>query len=211
MIPAPLLKDLFCGRGGATKGFLAMGWRAIGYDLNPQPLYPAEFRRVNVLDMTAADLMDADFVWVSSPCEEFSVHCMKHFHKNPPYPELGIKLFNHAREICEASGKPYVMENVRCAEKFVGKAVNHCGPFYLWGNAVPAIMPRDLYMVRKGMDMCSSQLSGEALQKARRANPLIWTSSKSKARKELTAKAAMIPLPLSSYIAECAALTDKES
>ena len=89
-----------------------------------------------------------DFICASSPCEQFSVHGMKHFHPNPPYPELGIKLFNHTRAICEASGVPYVMENVRAAQQFVGQAVNHCGPFYLWGNAVPVLMPQG---VNKGM------------------------------------------------------------
>jgi len=33
-----------------------------------------------------------DFICASSPCEQFSIHGMKHFHPNPPYPELGIKL-----------------------------------------------------------------------------------------------------------------------
>lgn len=81
-----------------------------------------------------------DFICASSPCEQFSVHGMKHFHPNPPYPELGIKLFNHTRDVCEASGVPYVMENVRAAQAFVGQAVHHCGPFYLWGSGVPPLM-----------------------------------------------------------------------
>jgi hypothetical protein len=81
-----------------------------------------------------------DFICASSPCEQFSVHGMKHFHPNPPYPELGIKLFEHTRAICEASGVPYVMENVRAAQQFVGNAKHHCGPFYLWGSGVPALM-----------------------------------------------------------------------
>jgi hypothetical protein len=81
-----------------------------------------------------------DFVVASSPCEQFSVHGMKHFHPNPPYPELGIKLFNHTRAVCEASGLPYVMENVRAAQQFVGRAVHYCGPFYLWGTGVPPLM-----------------------------------------------------------------------
>jgi hypothetical protein len=66
---------------------------------------------------------------------------MKHFHPNPKYPELGIKLFNHTRELCEASGVPYVMENVRAAQQLVGNAVPHCGPFYLWGNGIPPLIP----------------------------------------------------------------------
>jgi DNA (cytosine-5)-methyltransferase 1 len=96
---------------------MAQGWQCEGYDLNEQPHYPAKFIQKNALDMTLQDLMDADFLVASSPCENFSIHCMKHFHKNPPHPVLGLKLFNHTRDLFEASGKPYIMENVRCAER----------------------------------------------------------------------------------------------
>jgi hypothetical protein len=91
-----------------------------------------------------------DFICASSPCEQFSVHRMKMFHPDPQYPALGIKLFNHARELCEESGLPYIMENVQTAQDFVGHAVNHAGSFYLWGNAVPPLLPKGL---TKGMKM----------------------------------------------------------
>lgn len=42
------------------------------------------------------------------------------------------------------------MENVRSAEAFVGQAVHHAGPFYLWGNAVPPLLPRG---ITKGLSM----------------------------------------------------------
>ena len=94
-----------------------------------------------------------DFICASSPCEQFSVHGMKHFHPNPPYPELGIKLFEHTRALCEASGVPYVMENVRAAQQFVGNAVHHCGPFYLWGSGVPPLLNQGIIkgMTRKAL------------------------------------------------------------
>lgn len=205
-----LMVDLFCGRGGWTKGFLKMGWRVRGIDLNPHPDYPkeAEFVQADILALTAAGLADADFICCSSPCEEFSVHCMKHFHPNPKPPVMGIKLFEHSRAICEASGKPYVMENVRCAEKFVGRSVNHCGPFYLWGNAVPAIMPGGLYSVTKGIDVGSSAKIRDMTIEEKREyrKQFIWNQgwSSSKQRKRDTAKAAEIPHGLSEYLASTA-------
>jgi hypothetical protein len=81
-----------------------------------------------------------DFICASPPCEQFSIHGLKMWHKNPPYPEGGVKLFNHTRKLCEESGLPYVIENVRTAQQFIGKAIRHCGPFYLWGNAVPPLL-----------------------------------------------------------------------
>jgi hypothetical protein len=95
--------------------------------------------------------LGVDFICGSSPCEQFSVHGMKNFHPNPPYPTLGIELFNHTRHLCEASGVPYIMENVRAAQQFVGNAVNHCGPFYLWGRVVPPLMPQGILKGRRLM------------------------------------------------------------
>jgi len=87
-----------------------------------------------------------DFIVASTPCEEFST--MRNFRPPVPYPEMGIRLFNHARSICEASRVPYVLENVAGAGRFVGPAVSHCGPYYLWGSGVPPILPQG---IRKGM------------------------------------------------------------
>ena len=112
------------------------------------------FIEMDIFDWAkTSELVDfsADFICASSPCEQFSVHGMKHFHPNPPYPELGIKLFNHARAICEESGAPYVMENVRAAQQFVGQAVHHCGPFYLWGNGVPPLLAQGILKGRRLM------------------------------------------------------------
>lgn len=155
------LLDLFCGRWGWSRAFAARGWVCVGVDLTHPPEVPMNciFVQWDILDFeNRLEASNFDFIVASSPCEQFSVHGMKHFHPNPPYPELGIKLFNHTRQLCEASGVPYVMENVRAAQQFVGNAVHHCGPFYLWGNAVPPLMHRG---IEKGNWMgCSSRVKG---------------------------------------------------
>lgn len=145
--------DLFCGRWGWSRAFAARGWECVGVDLVEPPEIPqmCQFVKADILMLTDGyvplapnlgfrELSEFDFICASSPCEQFSVHGMKHFHPNPPYPELGIKLFEHTRALCEASSVPYVMENVRAAQQFVGQAVHHCGPFYLWGSGVPPLM-----------------------------------------------------------------------
>ena len=147
--------DLFCGRWGWSKAFSARGWECVGVDLVHSPEFQPQ-RAIFVLDdalnITVEWIRNCgfDFICASSPCEQFSVHGMKHFHPNPPYPELGIKLFNHTREICEASGIPYIMENVRAAQQFVGNAKHHCGPFYLWGSGVPPLMAQG---IRKNLNL----------------------------------------------------------
>jgi hypothetical protein len=148
----PVAIDLFCGKGGWTNALLEVGFEVYGFDIEPQPDYKGIFVQCDILALTADDLRQygASFATCSSPCEQFSVHGMKHFHPNPKYPEMGIKLFNHARSLLGELDIPYVMENVRSSERFIGRAVNHCGPYYLWGNAVPAIFPREAYKVNKG-------------------------------------------------------------
>jgi hypothetical protein len=150
------LLDLFCGRWGWSRAFAARGWECVGIDLVEPSEIPVNctFARCDVLNMSASGgrigvnaqiygwlfSWKPDFICASSPCEQFSVFGMKHFHPNPPFPELGIKLFNYTRQLCEVSGIPYVMENVRCAQQFVGNAKHHAGPFYLWGSAVPPLL-----------------------------------------------------------------------
>lgn len=142
--------DLCCGRFGWGKAFAARGWEVVGVDLVEPPDVPngCTFLQSDVFEWRRRDLRKYDFVCASTPCEEFSKWGMRCFNPNPPHPELGIKLFNYTRFICEGSGALFVMENVRAAQKFVGNAKHHCGPFYLWGNGVPPLMPQGII---KGM------------------------------------------------------------
>lgn len=207
------LLDLFCGRWGWSKAFAQRGWDCVGVDLTTPPEIPAgcEFLQMDVLTITAEWIKEQgfDFICASSPCEQFSVHGMKHFHPNPPYPELGIRLFEHTRAICETSGAPYVMENVRAAQQFVGNAVHHCGPFYLWGSGVPALLHQG---ISKGMRIgggaealrIKRTLGKEALRQYRREHDVLWQSSKSEARKQYTAQFATIPPELSNCVADYA-------
>jgi hypothetical protein len=204
--------DLFCGRFGWGRAFAARGWEVVGIDLVEPPEIPqgCRFVKGDILECGPSLCYGFDFVCASSPCEEFSVHGMKHFHPNPKYPELGIRLFNHTRWLCESHGAPYVMENVRPAQQFVGNAVNHCGPFYLWGNGVPPLMPQN---IKKGMRLGTGyegfsgkfrEWTREQKKAARKSDPILWASSRSAERKEATAKAATIPPELSACVAEYA-------
>ena len=88
--------DLFCGRWGWSKAFADRGWECVGVDLVEPPEIPegCRFIRMDILHLDAAqvtNIYNPDFICASSPCEEFSVHGMKHFHPNPKYPEMGLK------------------------------------------------------------------------------------------------------------------------
>ena len=201
------LLDLFCGRWGWSRAFAARGWECVGVDRVTPPDIPGgcEFVKQDILTFGIEQIYRGlfDFIVASSPCEEFSVHGMKHFHPNPKYPEMGIKLFNHTRQLCEASGLPYVMENVRAAQQFVGRAVHHCGPFYLWGNAVPPLLNQGLKKMIRGNGSEYAKfknLPPEERKRARNESNGKWPKSKKKAASEI----AVIPPELANCVADYA-------
>jgi hypothetical protein len=208
--------DLFCGRWGWSRAFARRGWECTGIDL-VEPIEIPEhchFIKRDILTL-GTELRDPiflgcfDFACASSPCEEFSVHMMKHFHKNPKYPENGIRLFNHTRKILEASGVPYVMENVRAAQLFVGPSVNSCGPYFLWGPGVPPLVPKGREL-KKGLTSTAkeyyeaAQHGQAAINELRKRYPHNYSGKGSKTRTELTAKAATIPPLLANCVADYA-------
>jgi DNA (cytosine-5)-methyltransferase 1 len=147
----PLCIDLFCGLGGWAEGFLAEGYRVIGFDINPQPLYPAEFTLADVrvlardveekhLSGWYGRLRDAVVIVASPPCDDFSRwdQPWPNVIKNRKQPDLS--LWFSAHRIHEAMGTPMIVENVRGAQKFMGPARAHFGKQYLWGD-VPALLP----------------------------------------------------------------------
>src|SRR5215471_1291557 len=189
----PRMLDLFAGRLGWTKAFLARGWTVIAVDLVIPELTPhgVTFVQDDVRNWDA-DMVRRyciDFGCASSPCEKFAIFGMAMFHPNPEYPFEGIELFNHTRALFERAKVPYVMENVRPAWRFVGQEANRCGPFSLWGNAVPPILPQG---ITKGFG------------KWDRDYILTTGSSKSKKRMEMKAKWAEIPPELANCVADYA-------
>lgn len=220
--------ELFAGRLGWAKAFLARGWEVTAVDLVEPPEIPAgvTFIQIDVMKLPKHFCEQFDFICASSPCEQFSVHGMKHFHPNPKFPEMGIKLFEHTRAICERSGVPFVMENVRAEQQFVGNAVNHAGPFYLWGSGVPPLMPQGLsktkaFRVLPGnlFDKLKNRAIGIDLRRGRMdyqhkrereallgdcPGGYCQSWSHSEARKLATAKAAEIPPELAACVADYA-------
>jgi len=147
--------DLCAGELGWASVFAKRGHDCVCVDLRePKREIPQGivFWKRNILSIDLIELLDAcgtryfDFIVASTPCEEFST--LRNFRPPVPYPEMGIRLFNHTRSICEASGIPYVMENVAGAQKFVGRSDANCGAYHLWGNGIPPLIPRG---IRKGL------------------------------------------------------------
>jgi hypothetical protein len=157
----PLAIDLFCGLGGWTEGLLAEGYEVIGFDIEQHVYgdhrYPAQLVVQDVLTLHGSQFRSADLIVASPPCQAYSYMAM-------PWQKAKAKAaairadntgrmladlnrlfdacFRIQREACEAAGRhiPLVVENVKGAQPWVGRARWNFGSFYLWGD-VPALMP----------------------------------------------------------------------
>jgi hypothetical protein len=145
----PLAIDLYAGLGGWTEGLLAEGYRVVGFDIERHVYgsarYPAQLVLQDVLTLHGAQFKDAALIVASPPCQAYSYRAMPwRWAKALPPPDntLFEACFRIQHEACEAAGRhiPLVVENVRGAQKWVGRARWHFGSFYLWGD-VPALMP----------------------------------------------------------------------
>lgn len=136
----PLAIDLYCGlRFGWTRGLVAEGWRVIGYGIADVVDYPGEFRRRDVRSVNGSDFERPALILASPPCEQFTRHQLPWLKRlNPPEPDLS--LVESAWRIAREAQAPIVLENVRKAQSWLGKARAHYGSRYLWGD-VPALLP----------------------------------------------------------------------
>lgn len=111
--------DLGCCEGGASMGFVRVGFDVLGVDLVRRKQYPFAFAQG---DMLTFPLAGFDVLFASVPCQDDSV-----LHKRWPdrqYPNLLAPI----RERFMASGKPWMIECVSRA-KF-GHGVTLCGSMF---------------------------------------------------------------------------------
>lgn len=232
----PLAIDLFCGLGGWTEGLLAEGYRVVGFDITRHEYgehrYPAQLVLQDVLTLHGRQFRTASLIVASPPCQAYSYRAMPWKRAKalpPPDNSLFNACFRIQLEASEAAGChiPLVVENVKGAQPWVGRARWNFGSYYLWGD-VPALMPMTARAMKNAggswFKHSHNQVPhsrGDAISHPGKAldgikvpgggkdgwfgadhpSPMRQYHSKSPKRKLATALISKIPLPLSRYIA----------
>jgi DNA (cytosine-5)-methyltransferase 1 len=107
------LLDLFCCAGGAAMGYHRAGFDVAGVDIKPQPRYPFAFVQADAVEylrtlIHTGEINQYAAIHASPPCQRYTlarnIRCNDH-------PDLVAPI----RELCNQSGLPYVIENVRGA------------------------------------------------------------------------------------------------
>jgi hypothetical protein len=219
----PLAIDLFCGLGGWTDGLIAEGYDVIGFDIERhvygEHSYPAQLVVQDVLTLHGSQFKTADLIVASPPCQEYSYMAMPWSRAKAKAAAIRaddtgaehVRLtalfdacFRLQSEACEAAGRhiPMVVENVKGAQPWVGRARWSFGSFYLWGD-VPALMPT----VYKGTKVAGFRFDGNggsfqtASVEATKSMGVFGPEDHHPKRRFASAMIAKIPLPLSRYIA----------
>lgn len=122
--------DLFCGAGGASVGYRRAGFDVVGVDLNPQPDYPFTLWQQAWDETPPGEIARSfDAVHASPPCQnQAAITKGTNRHLRGRYPDL----YPDVRELLEATGLPYVIENpmsrpdvVLCGEMFELGVLRH--------------------------------------------------------------------------------------
>jgi DNA (cytosine-5)-methyltransferase 1 len=105
-----IVLDLYCGAGGASRGYADAGFEVVGVDIRPQPRYPFEFHQADAIEFLLRYGRDFDLIHASPPCQAHT--CLRPLVESrlgkKEYPDL----IAATRQALKQVGRPYVIENV---------------------------------------------------------------------------------------------------
>lgn len=144
----PRLLDLFCREGGAGEGYRRAGFEVFGVDIEPCEYFPGEFAQADALEYLREHGHEFDAVHASPPCQRYiNRGNSARVSKQDERPDL----VGPVRELLEALGKPYVIENVPgaplradvmlCGSMFPKLAVRRHRIFELGGFVFARLLP----------------------------------------------------------------------
>jgi DNA (cytosine-5)-methyltransferase 1 len=166
MSTKPRLLDLFCGGGGATRGYQLAGFHVTGVDLAPMPHYCGdEFIQGDALTFP---LDGFDAIHASPPCQahvQWQGINRKKWGSVPDHPDLIAPI----RGRLAAVGVPYVIENVVGAP--LHNSVLLCGSMFGLGVRRHRLFESNIAMLRPNCQHTGDEIAVYGKLDGRR----IWT------------------------------------
>lgn len=122
------LLDLFCGAGGASKGYAMAGFEVHGVDLKHGKRYPYTYSRADALNILQDNkfIQQFDIIHASPPCQTYSI--TKNLRIAQGKSTSKLDLLEPVRNLLINSGKPYIIENVKGSPLI--NPIQLCGSFF---------------------------------------------------------------------------------
>lgn len=116
----PVALIVYSGQGGEAAGYVRAGWDVLCTDINPQPRCPFPFTQMPALEAIERYGRSSQLVAGGPVCKAYSKTARIWDAGHPTQiPET--------REAMEATGKPYVIENVEDARPELKDPIRLCG------------------------------------------------------------------------------------
>lgn len=137
-------------------GYHRAGFEVTGVDIKHGKRYPFKYLRLNVMELQPSDLAEYDLIHASPPCQTHSITRNLRIAQGKQTDKLD--LIEPTRALLQASGKPYVIENVPGAPLFK--------PILLCGSAF------DLKVRRHRLFESNLELKGTACDHKKQGRPV---------------------------------------
>jgi DNA (cytosine-5)-methyltransferase 1 len=119
------LRDLYCGAGGAARGYELAGFTDIvGVDVEQQPNYPYQFVCGDAIGYLLAHGHKFDAIHASPPCQ-FASHLTE-----KKYRKRHSNWIPATRAALRVIGKPWIIENVAGARNYLEAPIMLCGSMF---------------------------------------------------------------------------------
>lgn len=153
---------VFSGQGGSAMGWYQAGFDVTCVDIEPQPRNPFPFVRADAIDYIGNEGHRFAFLEGGPVCKAYSKTARIH---NAGHPEQ----IPATRLAMQATGKPYVIENVEDARPELRNPIMLCGPSFnlrtyrhrLFESNLPLVAPEHLYHAWKLTKMGRAPRPGE--------------------------------------------------
>ncbi len=108
-------------------GYAQAGFKVVGVDKDPQKNYPFEFIEADALSLDPGFIASFDAIHASPPCQGYTA--LRH----APGTKGAPQLIDATRTLLEASGRPWIIENVEQARWALRDPILLCGSMFALG------------------------------------------------------------------------------